>query len=182
MAGMVLRPGASAAEVVTDGSLGAKARLSGKDVKIPARLGQVGGHNLFHSFQRFGIAAGDKATFTGPDRLKNVIARVTGGERSTIDGTLASTVRGADLWLLNPAGILFGPGARLDVKGSFHASTADELRFADGKVFSALAPGGSVLSVAEPQAFGFLGARPGPISVDGSVLRACFTWVVLSLS
>jgi large exoprotein involved in heme utilization and adhesion len=81
-------------------------------------------------------------------------------------------VRGADLWLLNPAGILFGPRTRLDVPGSFHASTADELRFADGKVFSALDAGGSVLSVAEPQAFGFLGAKPpGPIKVDRSILE-----------
>ena len=90
VAGMVLRPGASEAEVVTDGTLGATIRLTGKEVEVPARLGQVRGQNLFHSFQRFGIAAGDKVTFTGPDGLKNVIGRVTGGERSTIDGTLAS--------------------------------------------------------------------------------------------
>jgi filamentous hemagglutinin family protein len=72
-------------------------------------------------------------TFTGPDSVKNVIGRVTGGEPSSIDGTLASTIPDADLYLLNPAGILFSPNARLDVKGSFHASTADELRLGDGQ-------------------------------------------------
>jgi filamentous hemagglutinin family protein len=168
---MLLWPLASSAEVATDGTLGAEVRLTGRDAKIPARLGQIRGQNLFHSFERFGVDTGGKVTFTGPDGLKNVISRVTGGERSTIDGTLASRIPGADVWLLNPAGILFGPHARLDVPGSFHASTADELRFEDGKVFSALDPGGSVLSVAPPQAFGFLGVRPAAIDVDRSVLE-----------
>jgi filamentous hemagglutinin family protein len=159
------------AEVATDGTLGAKVRLTGREVTVPARLGQARGRNLFHSFQRFGVPSEGRVTFTGPDGLKNVIGRVTGGAPSKIDGTLASKVKGADLWLLNPAGILFGPNARLDVRGSFHASTADELRFADGAVFRALDPGGSVLSVAAPEAFGFLGAKPREILVDQSLLK-----------
>jgi filamentous hemagglutinin family protein len=167
----LLGPALGRAEVATDGTLGAKVRLTGRDVKVPARLGQIRGKNLFHSFQRFGIETGGKVTFTGPDGLKNVIGRVTGGKPSSIDGTLASKIRGADLWLLNPAGLLFGPHAHLDVLGSFHASTADELRFAGGAVFSALDPQGSVLSVAPPAAFGFLGAKPGGITVDQSVLE-----------
>jgi filamentous hemagglutinin family protein len=164
----LLWPLAGSAEVATDGMLGAKVRLTGRDVRIPARLGQIRGQNLFHSFQRFGIERGQKVTFTAPDRLrlKNVIGRVTGGERSTIDGTLASRVKGAELWLLNPAGILFGPHARLDVSGAFHASTADELRFEDGAVFSALDTQGSVLSVAAPEAFGFLHVKPAGITID----------------
>ncbi|MEK0083917.1 filamentous hemagglutinin N-terminal domain-containing protein [Benzoatithermus flavus] len=168
--GTLLWPVAGAAEVATDGTLGPRLRLAGPEVTIPARLGQTRGQNLFHSFARFGVEEGQRVTFTGPSGLRNVIGRVTGGEPSSIDGTLRSKVPGADLWLLNPAGILFGPDARLAVQGSFHASTADELRFADGAVFSARAPGGSVLSVAAPQAFGFLGARPAPITVDRSVL------------
>jgi filamentous hemagglutinin family protein len=171
VAGLVLRPGAGEAEVLTDGSLGAKVTRGGRDARIPARLGQVQGQNLFHSFARFDIPAGDKVTFTGPDGLEHVIARVTGGERSAIHGTLASQVQGADLWLLNPAGILFGPEARLQVPGAFHASTADVLHFADGAEFRARDPQGGVLTVAEPRAFGFLGARPAAIGVDRSVLR-----------
>jgi filamentous hemagglutinin family protein len=167
----LLWPAPGRTEVATDGTLGAKVRLTGKDVRIPARLGQIRGKNLFHSFERFGVPTRGRVTFTGPDGLKNVIGRVTGGEPSSIDGTLASKVRGADLWLLNPAGILFGPHARLDVPGSFHASTADELRFIDGRVFSALDPDGSVLSVAAPEAFGFLGAKPAGIDIDRSVLK-----------
>ena len=166
----LLAPRMAAAEVATDGSLGRRVSLRGGDIEIGAGLGQQRGGNLFHSFQKFDVETGGRVTFTGPGSVKNVIGRVTGGEPSSIDGTLASTIPDADLYLLNPAGILFGPNARLDVKGSFHASTADELRLADGAVFSALDTAGSTLSVAEPQAFGFLGAPPGAITVDNSRL------------
>jgi filamentous hemagglutinin family protein len=144
--------------------------LHGSDITVGADLGQTRGGNLFHSFERFDVETGGQVTFTGPDRLRNVISRVTGGEPSSIDGTLASSIPKADFYLLNPAGILLGPNAQLDVKGAFHASTADELRFADGAVFSALDGQGSTLTVADPQAFGFLGANASPIAVMGSVL------------
>src|SRR3712207_1294734 len=109
--------------------------------------------------------------FRSGQAIDNVISRVTGGEASRIDGTLASKVGKADVWLVNPSGIVFGPGARLDVPGSFHASTADEVGFGDGAVFSARDPSGSTLSVASPEAFGFLGGgRPGAITVDQSIL------------
>jgi filamentous hemagglutinin family protein len=160
-----------AAEVATDGTLGRRVRLTGPEVEVGAELGRVAGRNLFHSFERFGVEAGGRVTFTGPSGLDNVVSRVTGGEASRIDGTLTSRVPGAAVWLVNPSGILFGPGARLDVPGSFHASTADELRFADGAKFSARDPGASTLSVARPEAFGFLGVdEPAPITVDRSVL------------
>src|SRR3954451_6690089 len=111
---------------------------SGSQVDIGADLGTRRGDNLFHSFEKFGIAPGQTATFTGPGAIRNVISRVTGGEISNIDGTLRSTVGQADLYFLNPAGVMFGPNATLDVPGSFHVSTAHELRFADGASFSAL--------------------------------------------
>jgi large exoprotein involved in heme utilization and adhesion len=100
-----------------------------------------------------------------------VISRVTGGEVSNIDGTLASTVGQADLYFLNPAGVMFGPNAQLDVPGSFHVSTAHELRFADGARFSALDKTGSGLTVAPPEAFGFLDKAPVRITVDQSQLQ-----------
>ena len=163
--------GASAyAQVATDGSVGPRVRLPRGDFEIGAELGRQAGRNLFHSFERFSLATGERATFSGPDQIRSVISRVTGGERSEIDGTLASQVKGADVWLLNPAGILFGPNASLDLKGSFHVSTAEELRFADGTKFSATKPDASSFTVAAPEAFGFLGGRPGNILVDGSAL------------
>ena len=150
--------------------MGAAVTLNGIDVTVGADLGTTRGSNLFHSFERFGVRSGGSVTFTGPDGLDNVIGRVTGGDASTIDGLLRSRVPGADLWLINPAGILFGSGARLDVPGSFHASTAGNLRFADGAIFSALDLGGSTFSVATPESFGFVGGDGGAIRVDRSRL------------
>src|SRR4051812_6724883 len=97
MSAALLGPAAARAEVATDGTLGTKVRLTGKNVTVPARLGQIRGPNLFHSFERFGVPTKGRVTFTGPDGLENVIGRVTGGEPSSIDGTLASKIRGADL-------------------------------------------------------------------------------------
>jgi filamentous hemagglutinin family protein len=159
------------AQIVTDGSVGPKVSLRGGEIEIGADLGTRRGDNLFHSFEKFGIATGQTATFTGPGTIKNVISRVTGGEISNIDGTLASRVGQADLYFLNPAGVMFGPNARLDVPGSFHVSTAHELRFDDGVSFSALDKTGSSLTVAPPESFGFLDRPAGQIRVDQSHLQ-----------
>src|SRR4051794_19144933 len=167
----LLAAGPVQAQIVTDGSVGPKVSLHGGQIDIGAELGSRRGDNLFHSFERFGIATGQTATFTGPGDIKNVISRVTGGEVSNIDGTLRSTVGQADLYFLNPAGVMFGPNAQLDVPGSFHVSTAHELRFDDGARFSAVDKAGSGLTVAPPEAFGFLGEAPKPIQVDRSQLR-----------
>jgi filamentous hemagglutinin family protein len=109
---LALVPATAAGEVATDGTLGRRIRLAGPDVEVGAELGRISGRNLFHSFERFGVDAGGRVTFTGPDGLDNIVSRVTGGEASRIDGTLASRVPGADLYLVNPAGIIFGPGGR----------------------------------------------------------------------
>ena len=113
------------ADVVTDGSLGPRVARPGLECHDRAGARQIRGGNLFHSFERFNVENGGSVTFTGPSGLKNVISRVTGGERSRIDGTLASTVPNADFYFINPAGIMFGPNARIDVPASFRASTAD---------------------------------------------------------
>ncbi|MBI3988957.1 MAG: filamentous hemagglutinin N-terminal domain-containing protein, partial [candidate division NC10 bacterium] len=103
--------------------------------------------------------------------IANILSRVTGGEPSAIDGLLRSTIPGANLFLLNPAGVLFGPNASLDVSGSFHVSTADYLRLADGGIFQATLAQGSVLTAAPPAAFGFLSGNPAGIAIQGSRLE-----------
>jgi large exoprotein involved in heme utilization and adhesion len=75
------------------------------------------------------------------------------------------------IYLLNPSGVLFGPNASLDISGSFHVSTADYLRLADGARFFARLSDTSTLSVAPPVAFGFLGPTPAAITVQGSTLE-----------
>jgi filamentous hemagglutinin family protein len=158
------------AEVVLDGTLGHSGALPGPDYLIGSDLGKQQGGNLFHSFQDFNLNKLESATFSGPDSVSNVISRVTGGNPSNIDGILRSTIPNADMYFLNPYGIMFGTNARLDVQGSFHASTADTLRFADGNEFNARNPEQPLLTVAPISAFGFLTDTPAAINLQDSRL------------
>jgi len=160
------------AEVTLDGTLGPGLALGGPDYAIGAELGQQHGSNLFHSFGKFNLNSKESATFAGPDHINNVIGRVTGGSTSTIDGILRSTIFDADVYLINPAGLLFGPNAILDIQGSFHASTADTLRFQDGGSFNARSPQDSLLTIAPVSAFGFLNDSPQPLSISGSATKS----------
>ncbi|MCP4692708.1 MAG: filamentous hemagglutinin N-terminal domain-containing protein, partial [Desulfobacterales bacterium] len=159
------------AQVVTDGTVGPAVSLPGPDYQIGVDLGRLVGGNLFHSFTRFSVGGRESALFTGPDDIRNVISRVTGGDASIIDGLIRSEVGRADFYFINPAGVVFGENARVDVPAAFHSSTADELRFSDGALFSAADPEKSSLTSARPEAFGFLSPQPASITVNGSVLE-----------
>jgi filamentous hemagglutinin family protein len=173
-----LRTAFAAGGIATDGTVGPAQTLGGLkvDVDIEQNLGTTVGKNLFHSFSEFNVNSGQTVTFreNTPNALDNVISRVTGGSRSEINGTLSSTPKGhANLYLINPSGVMFGQNARIDVPGAFHASTADEVRFQDGAKFSASQPAGSTLTAATPASFGFLGtssATNGLLKVDGAQL------------
>src|SRR4051812_23439411 len=103
--------GPLAAEVVSDGSLGrGMVHQAGNRYRIPGDAGLLKGDNLFQSFRTFDLKAGESAVFRDLGGVKNVLARVTGG-RSSIDGTISC---GANLFLMNPSGLVFGPNAALD--------------------------------------------------------------------
>lgn len=154
------------AVVTLDGTLGSPATLTGPNYAIPDSVGQTRGSNLFHSFGQFSLTSTETATFSGAPGIQNIIGRVTGGSVSSIDGRISSQIPGANLYLINASGVVFGPNASLDVSGSFHVSTADYLRLADGGIFHASNPGTSNLTVAPPAAFGFLTSSPAAISVQ----------------
>jgi filamentous hemagglutinin family protein len=166
-AGLYLTP--CLAEITTDGTMGRATHLAGPHFKIGQDLGTLKGNNLFHSFGTFDLSKGQSATFTGNNHIQNVISRVTGGDASKIDGTLRSTIGKANFYFINPAGVVFGKNAKVDVPAAFYASTAAELKFADGGKFSALHPNAN-LSMAAPESFGFLGKQTGTIAVKGSDL------------
>ncbi len=135
LAALVAAPAFAQGRVVRDATLGSGRNAavgSGLDTNggfanylITPDLGETHDANLFHSFAFFDVGANETATFTGPASIDHVIARVTGGSASQIDGMLRSVVPSADLYLINPSGVMFGAGAQLDVDGSFHATTAD---------------------------------------------------------
>jgi filamentous hemagglutinin family protein len=128
------------------------------------------GANLFHSFQQFNIDAGRGVYFNNLPRIENILIRVTGSNHSTILGKLG-VLGNANLFLINPNGIIFGPNASLDVRGSFVASTASSVVFADGADFSAKAPQTTpLLTVSVPIGLQF-GENPGSIQGQGFELR-----------
>jgi filamentous hemagglutinin family protein len=135
-----------------------------------------GGANLFHSFGDFNVPNNNIANFSNDSGTvtTNILGRVTGGNTSNIFGIIQTTgFGGANLFLMNPTGFLFGPNATVQVGGMVSFTSADYLRLADGVRFNAIAnPAADVLLSAAPvAAFGFLGSNPGAITVQGSQLR-----------
>lgn len=117
--------------------------------------GLINGANLLHSFEVFHVRTGESATFTGPDTIANIIARVTGSEGSEISGLLRSEIISANLFLLNPNGIVVGEGAAIEVDGSVHLASATSLLFEDGSSLMVAGSGASGFTSSPPSAFGF---------------------------
>ncbi len=128
------------------------------------------GNNLFHSFHEFSIPTNDSVIFNASSSIINIIGRVTGNQSSFIDGLLQVTGQ-ANLFFLNPNGIIFGKNAVLDLNGSFLATTAQAIRFADGQVFSATpSPTDSLLTVSVPIGLQF-GTKSNAIVIQESKLN-----------
>lgn len=162
---------AASAQVITDGSVGPAGSLTGPNYDIGQQLGRTNaaGTTVLHSFSQFDLATGTSATFTGSPSLTSIIARITDGAPSSIDGTINSSVSGAALYLLNKNGFLFGPNAVINVSGNLYVSTADRLNFADQSFIEiAAGPDGGALSSAPIASFGFLGGGVGNIVINGS--------------
>jgi filamentous hemagglutinin family protein len=144
------------AQITPDQTLGAESSRIRHNATIrggPADViegGATRNTNLFHSFQDFNVQEGQRVYFADPTGITNIFSRVTGSNPSNILGALG--VDGAaNLFLLNPNGILFGANASLDIEGSFFASTASGFTFADGNTFSATTPQAlPVLTVSVP--------------------------------
>jgi filamentous hemagglutinin family protein len=165
------------AEITLDGTLAPARPLSGPNYIIRQEDGLPVRNNLFQSFGRFNLNAGESATFESAPNIRNIFSRVTGGSASFIDGLIFTESRNVNLFFINPSGIMFGQNARLNVgsatRGSFIATTADALVWANGSQFSATNPGNanSLLTiVGDPSGFLSTLRTPPPINVSGSTL------------
>ena len=153
------------AQIVPDATLPVNSTVTPNCSNCTINGGSVRGGNLFHSFSQFSIPTGGSAYFNNAINIQSIISRVTGSNASTIDGLIRANGT-ANLIFINPNGITFGPNARLNVGGSFLASTAQSVRFADGVEFSATNPQTTpLLTSSIPIGLGFL--NPGPIQVQG---------------
>ncbi len=127
------------------------------------------GRNLFHSFERFGLGTGETANFLSDPAIANIFSRVVGGQASIIDGRLQVSGSAANLYLMNPAGIVFGPNATLNVPAAFTATTATALGFSDGAWLPAAGPVNWADLVGTPSLFRFEPLQPGSLVNLGSL-------------
>jgi len=148
-----------------------RVRVRGNRIDIDGGTRSRDGANLFHSFERFGLSRNQIANFLANPQIRNILGRVTGGEVSRINGLIRVTGGNANLFLLNPAGIIFGDGARLDVAGDFTATTADRIGFGD-RWLSALGNADYANLLGNPNAFAFTSAQPGAILNEGNLAVA----------
>jgi filamentous hemagglutinin family protein len=135
--------------ITLDGTVGLVRPLgNGPFYAIRQTDGTTVGTNLFHSFGRFNLATGERAVFQSSATIQTILARVTGGTTSSIDGLILTNSGAVNLFLINPAGIVFGPNASLDIggttRGDFTATTLDAITWPDGSQFNAVNPSGVV--------------------------------------
>jgi len=153
----------STAEIVPDATLPVNTTVIVNDSNNFIQGGTQAGNNLFHSFREFSLLAGETAFFNNSTDIQNIFTRVTGGSISNIDGAIKANGT-ANLFLLNPHGIIFGPNASLNIGGSFVATTASAVQFGNGRDFSANVSGQNtpLLIVSVPLGLQY-GRSPGSI-------------------
>ncbi|NJO75288.1 MAG: filamentous hemagglutinin N-terminal domain-containing protein [Leptolyngbyaceae cyanobacterium RM1_406_9] len=158
------------AQNITPAADGTNTRVTeqGRRTNISGGTVSEDGANLFHSFEEFGLSTGEIANFLSNDQIRNIISRVVGGDASYIDGLLRVSGGNSNLFLLNPAGILLGTNARLDLPGSFTATTASGLGFGD-RWLNAIGTQDYSSLVGNPDGFAFTSSQPGAIFNAGNL-------------
>jgi len=163
------------AQINPDQTLGSESSVVTPNVNVRGELadliegGTAWGSNLFHSFSNFDVSASERVYFANPDSIDSILSRVTGDSVSNISGLLG--VDGAaDLFFINPNGIVFGPESQLDIDGSFYASTASAIALGEEQ-FSAIAPNNNPFISIRPNTsfFRYLSTESGDITNSGKL-------------
>ncbi|MEL7078664.1 MAG: S-layer family protein [Cyanobacteria bacterium J06582_2] len=175
-------PAIAKAQIIPDATLGTESSIvapPSRENRTPnppenreqllIKGGAVRDSNLFHSFSEFNINNGQQVNFANPEGIANILTRVTGNNASNIFGALG--IDGdANLFLINPNGIVFGENANINLNGAFFASTAEQIDFADGNSFSAVNPTAPLLTIDIPLGVQ-LGNNPAPIEADKATIN-----------
>jgi filamentous hemagglutinin family protein len=154
------------AQISPDSTLPVNSIIFGGSPSYTIIGGTTAGTNLFHSFSQFSLSAGDEALFNNSLAIQNILVRVTGNSISNIDGIIKANGT-ANLFLINPNGIIFGGFAGVEIGGSFLATTANSVRFPDGSEFRANAntqTTSPLLLVSVPSGLQFNGLTNGAIA------------------
>ncbi|MBE9028474.1 CHAT domain-containing protein [filamentous cyanobacterium LEGE 11480] len=142
--------------------------------------GTQAGGNLFHQFQTFGLDKGQTATFRSNTTVNNIFGRVNGGQPSLINGALQVSGGNSNLFLINPAGVIFGRDARLDLPGAFSATTADALEFGNQGWFNGQAANQYGNLTGDVTGYAWLNPNPGAVVNAGQLAVGAGQSVMLS--
>ncbi|MEH1898636.1 MAG: S-layer family protein [Nostoc sp.] len=153
------------AQVTPDSTLNTSVSQNGNNFTITN--GNRVGNNLFHSFSQFSVPNNGSAFFNNAADVQNIFSRVTGGNVSYIDGLIQAN-GSANLFLINPSGIVFSANAKLNIGGSFIGTTAESIKFSNGAEFSTINPQAPPLLTINVPLGLQMGSNPAPITVQGT--------------
>ncbi|MBE9127782.1 MULTISPECIES: filamentous hemagglutinin N-terminal domain-containing protein [unclassified Coleofasciculus] len=158
---------AQSIKIAPDGA-GTIVTQDGQEFIIDGGLLSGDGSNLFHSFEKFGLSQEETANFLSNPQIRNILGRVVGGEASLINGLIQVTGGNSNLFLMNPAGIVFGDNASLNVPAAFTATTASSIGFEGGQ-FNAVGDNSYNTLMGSPTNFSFAMEQPGSIVNAGDL-------------
>src|SRR5919202_4193909 len=163
--------GSASAQLITPAADGTNTVVTPNGNRYDISGGSLGRDraNLFHSFTEFGLSEGQTANFLTNPNIQNILGRITGGNPSLINGLIQVTGGNSNLFLMNPAGLIFGPDSSLNVPGSFNATTATGIGFGNNQWFSAIGNNNWATLIGKPNSFAFTNSQGGSIVNSGNL-------------